>query len=335
MKRVALVALAVLAVGVAAVPVVAQEGSGQDASTTKQQELTNRWNSAQPGGKTLAAKALAANTCVADPSGDVTDIGAAPASNPRADIIGYCINHTGSTIDANMTLAEATDGNNEPAWDSTTGVKWVFDVDLDDYADYEATLFWISGGWRASVWVAGTSTRVCEATGGLSSGAYRVSFPASCIDAGSTVHSIARMLMSSDKSYFDSAPNSGVMSTSASSAPPPTAPPPPPSAPPPPPPAGKVGRLASGDRIGTAIVISQYAFPNGATTVFLANAFNFPDALAGGELTTGPVLLVPPCGPLPQPVKDEIRRLSVDKVMALGGTNAICDGVLAEAAASM
>ncbi len=102
-----------------------------------------------------------------------------------------------------------------------------------------------------------------------------------------------------------------------------------------PPPAGgrETGRLAGPTRIATAGAISQAQFPDGAEVVHLARADDFPDALAGGTLTDGPILLVPSCGPLPPEVAAEIARLDPDRVLALGGPAAVCDAVLAEAAA--
>lgn len=91
-------------------------------------------------------------------------------------------------------------------------------------------------------------------------------------------------------------------------------------------------RIAGGSRIDTAVAISQHAFPDGAERVFLARQDLFADALAAGTLTGGPTLLVPSCGPLPRTVLDEIRRLDPADIAALGGSAAICDEVLEEAA---
>ncbi|MCV0022338.1 cell wall-binding repeat-containing protein, partial [Mobiluncus curtisii] len=50
--------------------------------------------------------------------------------------------------------------------------------------------------------------------------------------------------------------------------------------------------LAGPDRVGTALSIARYAFPQGARTVYVANGVNTADALAGGSLTDGPIVLV-------------------------------------------
>jgi hypothetical protein len=90
------------------------------------------------------------------------------------------------------------------------------------------------------------------------------------------------------------------------------------------------GRLAGDDRIGTAVAISQRAFPDGAPAAYLANAGTVVDAVAGGSLTDGPILLVPQCE-LPDAVAAELERLAPQEVLALGGPAAVCDDVLAAA----
>lgn len=87
-------------------------------------------------------------------------------------------------------------------------------------------------------------------------------------------------------------------------------------------------RLAGPTRIETAVAISQAQFPDGSDTVYLANAQTTVDAVAGGVLTEGPILMVPQCGELPEAVGDEITRLDAVDVVALGGDQAICDDIL-------
>jgi putative cell wall-binding protein len=97
-----------------------------------------------------------------------------------------------------------------------------------------------------------------------------------------------------------------------------------------------VSRLAGADRIGTAVAISQHAFPSAFSSggsVYLARMDVFADAVAAGTLTDGPVLLVPSCAPVPPEVKDEVARLAPARVVALGGAGAVCDQVLTEVAA--
>lgn len=94
-----------------------------------------------------------------------------------------------------------------------------------------------------------------------------------------------------------------------------------------------VERLAGGSRVETAVAVARAAFPSGARAVYLVRADVPADALAAGALTDGPVLLVPSCGALPPVVRDEIARVAPDQVVALGGTAAVCESLLAEAAA--
>lgn len=93
-------------------------------------------------------------------------------------------------------------------------------------------------------------------------------------------------------------------------------------------------RLGGDTRFETSVSISQESFPDGADDVFLARADEFPDALSGGTLTTGPILLVPQCDTIPAVVVEEIERVAPDRVVALGGVDAVCEQVLEDAAAA-
>lgn len=90
-------------------------------------------------------------------------------------------------------------------------------------------------------------------------------------------------------------------------------------------------RYAGTSRIGTAVAISQAQFPGTAETVYLARADNTVDAVAGGVLTDGPILLVPACGELPDEVGTEIARLDPERIVALGGESAICEEIFVQA----
>lgn len=91
-------------------------------------------------------------------------------------------------------------------------------------------------------------------------------------------------------------------------------------------------RLSGAGRIETAVAIAHRAFPVNAEEVYLAGAAVFADAVAGGMLTRGPILLVPSQGPVPAVVHEEIARLDPERVVALGGTNAVSAEVLDAAA---
>lgn len=88
------------------------------------------------------------------------------------------------------------------------------------------------------------------------------------------------------------------------------------------------GRLAGTDRFATGAEIAARAYPGGADDVFLARVDDVADAIAAGSLDTGPVLLVPGCGDLPDGVRDAIRRILPNRVIALGGEDAVCEEVL-------
>lgn len=92
-------------------------------------------------------------------------------------------------------------------------------------------------------------------------------------------------------------------------------------------------RLAGPSRIETGAAVAGEAYTFSTDVAYLARADVFADAVAAGSLIDGPVLLVPPCGPLPEVVGDQISRLEVEEVIALGGTEAVCDDILASAAA--
>lgn len=89
-------------------------------------------------------------------------------------------------------------------------------------------------------------------------------------------------------------------------------------------------RLAGANRYGTSLQISNYQFSN-ARSYYLANAVNPIDAVAGGSLTEGPIVLVPPSGDLPAGVAQDIARLRPLGVTALGGAKAVADALLDQA----
>lgn len=97
---------------------------------------------------------------------------------------------------------------------------------------------------------------------------------------------------------------------------------------------GSVTRLAGQDRYATSVAVSSGTF-NAGPTVFVATGANFPDALGGGPVAAtvpGPLLLVPGTS-LPSSVAAELQRLGPDRVVVLGGTGVVSDGVASEIAA--
>jgi peptidoglycan-N-acetylglucosamine deacetylase len=94
-------------------------------------------------------------------------------------------------------------------------------------------------------------------------------------------------------------------------------------------------RLAGSDRYGSSVAISQYRFddPAEVRSVYLARGDVFADALTAGSLRDGPVLLVRGgCGAVPSVVMSEIARVEPDRVVALGGEQAVCTEQLVQAA---
>ncbi len=93
-------------------------------------------------------------------------------------------------------------------------------------------------------------------------------------------------------------------------------------------------RLAGADRYGTAVAIARHEFPRGGREAYIARGDVFADAIAGGSLNFGPVLLLPPqCGTVPSVVADYLQTTrSPDPLAALGGNRAVCYQTLVSAA---
>lgn len=96
-------------------------------------------------------------------------------------------------------------------------------------------------------------------------------------------------------------------------------------------------RMSGATRYDVAVSISQRQFPtsfggsNGS--VYVARGDILADAMVGGVLTDGPVLLVRPCGQGNAVVQEEIERLDPARVVALGGTVSVCGDTLSRLAA--
>ena len=91
-------------------------------------------------------------------------------------------------------------------------------------------------------------------------------------------------------------------------------------------------RFAGVTAEGTAIQISQATFTTGADTVIIAQANQFPDALAGAPLAyklQAPILLSPSSG-LTEEIRAEIQRLAPKKIYLLGGTAALSSSIDSE-----
>jgi len=97
-----------------------------------------------------------------------------------------------------------------------------------------------------------------------------------------------------------------------------------------------VDRLDGRDRFDTAARVADEAAATTAggdvSRLYLARADAFPDALAAGALADGPLLLVPPEGPVTPTVLESARLHAPDELVALGSDAAIADDVVAEVA---
>jgi putative cell wall-binding protein len=94
---------------------------------------------------------------------------------------------------------------------------------------------------------------------------------------------------------------------------------------------GGVSRIGGADRYATAAAVSRATFTPGLATAYVATGLTFPDALVGGAAAAragSPVLLTQPGG-LPPSTEAELRRLAPQRIVVLGGTNAVSDGVVA------
>ena len=88
-------------------------------------------------------------------------------------------------------------------------------------------------------------------------------------------------------------------------------------------------RLGGVDRNATAAEIALDAFPDGAPTVVLARSDVYTDALTGSVLAgalEAPVLLTPPRS-LADATRAALEALGTTRVLVLGGTSAVSEGV--------
>jgi putative cell wall-binding protein len=91
----------------------------------------------------------------------------------------------------------------------------------------------------------------------------------------------------------------------------------------------RVVEVAGSDRIRTAIEAARLAYPDGASTVIITTAFNWPDALGGAALAgtlDAPILLTAP-DELSAAVASEVRALGASTAIVLGGTAAVSSQV--------
>jgi putative cell wall-binding protein len=93
-----------------------------------------------------------------------------------------------------------------------------------------------------------------------------------------------------------------------------------------------VTRIAGADRFATSAAISLATFGENVENVYIANGFDFPDALAAGSsagMNSAPILLVAPDRITPL-VLEELQRLTPGAITILGGTDSISAAVETE-----
>ena len=90
-----------------------------------------------------------------------------------------------------------------------------------------------------------------------------------------------------------------------------------------------VDRIAGANRYEVAVNISQAAYPDTAPVLYVASGENNPDELSAGPAAAhegGPLLLVKP-NELPAVVSAEIARLDPAKIVVVGGSLSVSEGV--------
>lgn len=88
--------------------------------------------------------------------------------------------------------------------------------------------------------------------------------------------------------------------------------------------------IAGVDRYETSAKLSAHTFSRGVPVAYVATGTNFPDALAASAAAgahKGPVLLTNPQS-LPPSVSTELKRLAPNKVVVVGGADAVSDQVM-------
>jgi hypothetical protein len=269
-------------------------------------------------------------SCISDPTGDTLG-----GSSNRADITQVCgLNEDGAVALITRVVSPSNPSSDMMWHDGSAMGIWSIDNDGDGQNEFAVFYHAIGGTLGSYVHRVNADnslgSRVCSGAADFDGTWYYAGFSASCIGTPSST------TVDGYISYDDYRDITGRFKMAAVSEP---APQPEPAPAPEPVPVNNPSqrtsaRLAGPSRIETSVAISAYQFPDGAAEVYLARADEWADSISSGSLTRGPILLVPSCGTLPAPVRDEIRRLNPTKVVALGGQQAVCADMLAQATAA-
>ena len=90
-----------------------------------------------------------------------------------------------------------------------------------------------------------------------------------------------------------------------------------------------IDRRSGPDRFDASAAISRASFGRDVATVYVANGFNFPDALSGAPVAAkdgSPILLVTPGG-IPTSIAAELGRLDPQRIVVLGGPASVSAAV--------
>lgn len=90
-------------------------------------------------------------------------------------------------------------------------------------------------------------------------------------------------------------------------------------------------RFAGSNRYETAVMLSQDAYPDGSSTVFISGGLHYADALSAGPVAAAvdaPLLLVSPDS-IPGTVQAELERLAPDRIVIAGGVDRVGEAVMA------
>lgn len=258
------------------------------------------------------------SVCISDPSGDVDP---SPAVGD-SDVLRFCASY-GDVLDLTIGTAGRADPSSDPAWtgrDSRVYIAMTSDA-------LEQTLAVLHDGTRLRADLTDASgADVCSGAVSSAEGSITVSgLGRECFgdasslllegsleyEADEVVHvdlfgNATQLLVQSQMAEGGSITQPGVVLAE---------------------------RLSGQERFETSARIAMFEYPDGAENVYLTRADTFPDALSGGQLTRGPVLLVPSCGPLPPPIAATVQAMRPTRVVALGSTQAVCDATLEEARA--
>jgi putative cell wall-binding protein len=263
-------------------------------------------------------------SCIDDDAGDVIDFEQGTASDTgsedAADLVQVCANF-GPTLSLTAQVVEPTDPATDDAWLGATSILWA--IDAGDDGDYFAVYSLDGDRNLSAIVIDGSNQSVTCTVQAAFTGLHTVNGIApSCIGGATDVAVAAAVFYDTSTEdedgpvIYDQAPDSGEPADV---------------------PAGgeerDTDRLSGATRYETSVAISQKEFDQGADVVYVARAFDvLVDAVAGGVLTDGPILLVPQCGDVPAAILTEIDRVDPDEVIALGGAGAVCDATLAQAA---